>query len=113
MGVWTRTSDLTLLPNLDVQSVFCDGVLKRYEIFPCAGYVLWVPSGDDYEYDDEGNIALDDNGNPILIGHYYTWGGASEFIGYDFATNPNGYQAVLYDPSMTVYGGVTPPTVTE
>lgn len=113
MSVWTRTSNLNVLANLDVQSVYKDGVFMWYELFPCDGFVLWVPSGDEYEYDDEGNLVLDENGNPILINHYYTWGGATVMPNYDFATNPNGYAAVPYDESMTVYGGVTPPTVTE
>lgn len=113
MGNWTYTSNFNLLPNIDVRSVFCDGILKRYDLYPCEGYVLWLPSGDNYEYDDEGNLILDENGNPILINHYYMRGGATVQLNYDFTTNPEGYQAVLYEEGMIVYGGTTPPTETE
>ena len=109
MGNWTHTDDYTLLPNIYVRSHFEDGVLKHYQLFPCPNYVLHVPSGDCPAFDEEGNELFDENGNPI-IEPYYSWGGATEFVGYDIATNPCGYEAILYQEGMQVFGGVKPPT---
>ncbi len=110
---WTYTDDYNVLPNLIVRRVFLDGILKRYDLYPCDGYVLHIPSGDGYLCDENDNIVLDENGNPIVTEPYYTWGGATVRLNYDFVTNPENYHADLYDESMTVFGNVTPPTVTQ
>lgn len=104
MAEWTYTDNYNLLPNIYVRSHYKDGVLNFYQIYPVTGYVLWVPSGDEYEQDENGELVFDENGNPILISHYYMWGGATAFANYDFETNPDGFTAVPYVEGMTVYG---------
>lgn len=108
-SVWTYTDDYTILPNLNVKSCFSDGVFKWYEIYPCDGYVLRILSSDIYQVDENGDYVLDENGNPILETPYRTWGGAMCRANYDFATNPRGYMAELYDESMEVFGKVEEP----
>lgn len=110
MGNWTHTDNYTLLPNLYVRSLFEDGVLQFYEIYPCSGYVLHIPSGDMPAFDEYGNEIYDEDGNLVIEQPYYTWGGATALVGYDFATNPSGFEAVLYEENMTVFGTVNPPT---
>lgn len=110
---WTHTDDYNVLPNLIVRSKFLDGVLKRYELYPCEGYVLHIPSNDEYERNNDGNLVLDENGNPIVTRPYYSLGGATVRLNYDFTTNPNNYHADLHEEGMIVFGGVTPPTVTQ
>jgi hypothetical protein len=110
MAEWTRSEpNYDLIPNLYVQEVLKDGVFQHYVIYPCSGYVLHVPSGDIFLYDDEGNIVLDEEGNAVVEIPCYTWGGATEFAGYDWAANPHGYEAVLYEEGMTIFGDVKPP----
>ena len=102
--MWTYSDDLTLLPNLIVRSRIEDGILQFYQIYPVEGYVLWIPLGDEYEYDENGELILDENGNPIFVARYYTLGGAVVMPNYDFETNPSEFQAVLYEEGMTVFG---------
>lgn len=109
MAEWTRSDpDYSLLPNLYVESVYKDGVLKWYEIFPCSDYVLHIPSGDVPAGDEEGNIIYDEDGNPVIDIPYYSWGGAMAPSDYDFETNPNGFEAVPYDESMRVFSSKPP-----
>jgi hypothetical protein len=93
---WTYIDDYNILPNLIVRSKFLDGILKWYELYPCEGYVLHVPSGDDYQRDEDGNLILDTNGNPINVMPYYSQGGATVMPTYDFTTNLENYHADLY-----------------
>lgn len=93
--MWTYTDNLTLLENLIVRSKFKDGVFQFYQIYPVDGYVLRIPTLD-YTIED-----LD--GNTTVV-QYRTWGGATELAGYDWATNPCGYCAELYDETMEVFG---------
>lgn len=110
MSEWTKSDPIyNLIPNLYVQEVRENGTFVYYEIFPCSGYVLHIPSGDMPLCDEEGNIVLDEEGNAIIETPYYTWGGATEFAGYDWSANPEGYEAILYEEGMTVYGTVEPP----
>lgn len=92
--MWTYTDDYSLLPNLYVRSKFFDGVLKFYQVYPCEGYVLRILANDEYKRDEEGNIALDENGNPIII-PYRTYGGAVELPNYDWVENSYGFCAEL------------------
>ena len=101
--MWTYTYDTTLLANLSIKSAFKDGVLKFYQVYPCEGYVLRILSSDEYQMDEEGNIVLDENGNPIII-PYRSYGGATALPNYDWATNPRGFCAELYEDGMIVYG---------
>lgn len=94
--MWTYTDDLTLLANLIVRSKFKDGVFKWYQIYPVEGYVLRIPYLDVTDTDPE-------TGETTFI-PYRTWGGATVTAGYDWATNPNGYYAELYDETMEVFG---------
>lgn len=108
---WTYTDNYDLVPNLYVRSHFDDdGVFSHYQIYPCTGYVLWCPQNDLEQYDDDGNLIVDENGNSVTI-PYYSWGGATELKTYDWATNPKQWQAVLYQEGMTVHGGSTQPPV--
>lgn len=100
--MWTYTDDYSLLPNLYVRSRLLDGVLKHYQIYPCEGYVLRILANDEYQTDEEGNIILDENGNPILI-PYRTQGGAVELPNYDWTANPDGFSAEFYEEGMIVY----------
>ena len=102
--MWTFTDNLTILANLIVRGCFKDGVLIHYELYPCDGYVLRIPILDEYEMDEEGNLVLDENGDPILVMPYRSYGGATVMPNYDFTTNPNGYCAELYEEGMTVFG---------
>lgn len=92
---WTYKENFDLIENLRIVSCINDGKLVHYRIYPAEGYVLWIPTLDEYEYDDEGNLLLDENGESVLLRHYYTQGGATALPTYDFAANPNEYQAVL------------------
>lgn len=94
---WTFSDNTEILPNLRVRSQFKDGILQFYEVYPVSGYKLWIPELDNYEYDDEGEIVKDENNNPIVLQHYYTDGGATEFPDYDFTVNPDGLQAILLE----------------
>ena len=93
--MWTYTDNPNLLPNLIIRSKFKDNVLVFYEIYPANGYVLRIPNSDVYHEDENGNL--------ILVTPYRTWGGATEFANYDWATNPENYYAELYDESMEVF----------
>lgn len=94
---WTFSDNAEILPNLRVRSQFKEGVLQFYEIYPSHGYKLWIPQLDEYEYSNEGEIVTDKDGDPVVLQHYYTDGGATEFPDYDFETNPDSLQAVLID----------------
>ena len=95
MSEWTRSEPIyDLIPNLYIQKVYKDGVLQYHLIYPCEGYVLHIPSGDSLSYDDDDNLILDENGNTV-INPYYSQGGATASVTYDFATNPEGYKAIL------------------
>lgn len=94
--MWTYTDDYSLLPNLYVRSRFLDGVLKHYQVYPCEGYVLRISANDEYERDEEGNIILDENGNPIII-PYRSYGGAVAMPTYDWVENSYGFRAELYE----------------
>ena len=109
MATWTNSDDYNVLPNLYVRSKFLDGVLKWKEIYPCEGYVLRILNNDSYQLDENGDFVLDENGNKILETSYRTWGGAMCAANYNFAVNPNGYIAELYDESMEVFGKVEEP----
>lgn len=109
MAEWTHSDDYSILPNLYIRSIFLDGVLKWKELYPCDGYVLRCLYLDTYQTDENSDYVLDENGNPILETPYRTWGGAMCAANYDFATNPNGYIAELYDESMEVFGKVEEP----
>ena len=106
--MWTYTDDYSILPNLYIRSIFKDGVFKWYEIYPCEGYVLRAAYLDGWLTDEEGNLVLDENDNPILV-PYYSGGGAMVGGNYDWEANPNGYAAELYEEGMVVNGGVNPP----
>lgn len=106
MAEWDFVDDYTVLPNLNVKSVYKDGVFKWYQIYPCDGYVLRIPTNDSYQIDENGDFVLDENGNKILETPYRTWGGAMEMPNYDWTTNPKNYHAELYDESMEVFGKV-------
>ena len=98
MATWTYQDNWDLLPNINVRGAYADGVLMKYNLYPASGYVLHIPSLDE--------PVLDDWGEPTgEIRPYYTWGGAMEFLNYDFEANPKGYVAVLYEEGMTVNGG--------
>ena len=101
---WTYENNYNILPNLNVKSVFQDGVLKRYDVYPCDGYVLRIYSLDEYEMDENGNFVLDENGNKILITPYRSYGGATARLNYDWATNPKGFAAELYEDGMIIFG---------
>lgn len=100
MAEWTYQDDWDKLPNINVKHCYRDGVLVHYALYPAEGYVLHVPSGDDFAYDDEGNLTDE------LI-PYYTYGGATVLPGYNFTSNPRNYHADLYEEGMIVFGGVT------
>lgn len=102
--MWTYTDNLTLLPNLIIRSQFKDGVLKFYQMYPVEGYVLRIPTMDEYEMDENGEYVLDENGERILVMPYRTYGGAVEMPDYDWATNPENYHAELYEEGMTIFG---------
>ena len=94
MKGWTRSEPIyDLIPNLYVQKVFRDDVLQYHIIYPCEDYVLHIPSGDSFLYDDDDNLVLDDNGNTV-INPYSSLGGATASANYDFATNFEGFEAV-------------------
>lgn len=95
--MWSFTDDYSILPNLYIRSQFKDGALQFYEIYPCDGYVLRIPSGDEYQMDKEENLILDENGNPILVRPYRTYGGATAMPNYDWTTNPENYYAEPYE----------------
>lgn len=109
MANWTYSYDYDVLPNLYAKNCFKDGVLKWKEIYPCEGYVLRITSLDMFRIDENGNFVLDENGNRILEIPYRTWGGAMCATNYNFAVNPDGYMAELYDESMEVFGKVEEP----
>lgn len=95
--MYTYTDNLTLLENLNVRSVFKDGVFRRYELYPVEGYALHCPRSDMVIEDEQGNV--------IETIPYYTYGGASIIDeNYDFDTNPDGYEAVLIEEGMTIFG---------
>ena len=52
--------------------------------------------------DEEGNIILDENNEPILI-PYRTYGGATALPNYDWTANPDGFSAEPYENGMVVY----------
>ena len=101
--MWTYTDDLTLIANLIIRSKVKDGVLKFYQIYPVSGYVLRIPCMDEYQRDDEGSLIFDENGNPILVTPYRSYGGATEMPDYDWTTNREGYYAELYEEGMIIY----------
>ena len=105
--MWTYTDNLTLLPNLKIRSKFLDGVLQFYEIYPVTGYVLRIPTMDEYLMDEDFNYVLDENGERILVTPYRSYGGATEMPDYDWATNPENYYAELYEEGMTIFGNPT------
>ena len=95
--MWTYTDNLSLLENLIVRSCFKDGVFRNYELYPVEGYALHCPDSDIVIEDEEGNV--------IETIPYYTYGGASIIDeDYDFATNPDGFEAVLIEEGMTIFG---------
>ena len=101
MEIWTAQDNFELLPNIIVRTKFKDGVPQWLELYPNNGYVLHIPSGDVKIYDEFEN--------QIGIQPYYTYGGATVRLDYDFATNPNNYHADLYEEGMVVYGSKTAP----
>ena len=102
--MWTYTDNLALLPNLIIRSQFKDGVLRFYEIYPVTGYVLRIPTMDEYLIDENGEYVLDENGERILLTPYRSYGGATQMPNYDWAINPNNYYAELYEKGMTIFG---------
>lgn len=103
------THNTDIIPNLDIIEYRNENnVLRGYEINPCEGYVLRIYSADEYLTDEDGNFILDENGNKILVRPYRIWGGAAEVPSYDWATNPRGYAAELYEEGMDVNEAVTP-----
>lgn len=102
MANWTHQDNWDILPNINVREIYADGVLKRYDLYPASGYVLHAPHLDE--------PAVDEWGQPTgEMKPYYTWGGATEFLNYDFTTNPKGWNAVPYEEGMEVNGDVRPP----
>ena len=93
--MWTYADNLTLLPNLIIRSQFKDGVLKFYQMYPVEGYVLRIPTMDEYE--------MDENGERILTMPYRSYGGAVEMPDYDWKTNSENYHAELYEEGMIVF----------
>ena len=90
--MWTYTDDYNILPNLYVRSHFHDGTLSHYQVFPVDGYWLRITTSDTYELDEDGNVVLDENGNPVVI-PYLSEGGATSKAEYNWSENPNGYIA--------------------
>ncbi len=88
MENWTAQDNWDLLPNINVQTKFKDGVAQWFELYPAEGYVLHIPNGDEPIYDFSGD-------NIIGTQPYYTYGGATVLLNYDFTTNPNNYHADL------------------
>ena len=86
--MWTHADDYTILANLNVRSIFKDGIFKWYELYPVDGYVLRIPILDEYQMDEEGNFVLDENGNKILVTPYRSYGGATINTNYDWNINP-------------------------
>jgi hypothetical protein len=97
MANWTAQDNFGLLPNIIVRTKFKNGVPQWYELYPFSGYVLHIPSGD---------VAIYDFSGEIIIGTqpYYTYGGATIHLNYDFFANPNNYHADLYEEGMIVFG---------
>lgn len=102
--MWTYTDDYDVLPNLYVRSKFKDSVLQWYEVYPCEGYVLRIYSLDEYEMDEEGNLVRDENGEPILVTPYRSYGGATAMKTYNWEANPKGFTAELYEEGMIIFG---------
>ena len=101
--MWTHADDYTILANLNVRSIFKDGIFKWYELYPVDGYVLRIPILDEYQMDEEGNFVLDENGNKILVTPYRSYGGATINANYDWNINPNNYYAEKYNEDMQVF----------
>lgn len=93
--MWTYNDDANLLPNIIIRSKFKDGVLKFYQMYPVEGYVLRIPTMDEYE--------MDENGERILTMPYRSYGGAVEMPDYDWKTNSENYHAELYEEGMIVF----------
>lgn len=98
MAVWTYQDNWDILPNINVRGAYADGVLMTYNLYPAEGYVLHAPHLDEPELDEWGEPTGE-------IRPYYTWGGATERLNYDFTTNPKGWNAVPYQEGMEVNGG--------
>lgn len=94
--MWTYEDNWNLLNNINVKHCYRDGVLRMFRMYPADGYVLHIPSGDEILYDEEGNA--------IGVRPYYTYGGATAMLNYDFAANPENYHADLYEEGMEVFG---------
>ena len=59
------------IPNATIRKRLNNGVLRTYVIEPVDGYALHLESFNqheiEWEYDEEGNLILDEEGNPITI----------------------------------------------
>ena len=93
------------LPHIDAH-VFtnADGSFSHYQIFPQSGYVIHDPNGD---FNGPGP-----DGNPVYE-PYYTYGGGTIIDeNYNWAENPDGFEAVLISslpPGTMIFGTVDPP----
>lgn len=90
--MWSFIDNFDLLPNLNVKSVYKDGVLMRHDVAPAEGYILRIKDCDECYYDEP-------NGKKLLK-PYRTKGEAILPVTYDFATNPKGIIAELYIEGM-------------
>lgn len=104
------------IPNTTLQELLINGVLKGYEVKAESGYLLHDKDLDVYDYDDEGNRTK-------LIETWFTGGGTSVRLDYDFTkitegeykyTDENGNEITMPVTMMgirefyTVPAGVVP-----
>lgn len=90
--MWSFIDNFDLLPNLNVKSVYKDGVLMRYDVEPAEGYILRIKDCDEH-YEDELN-------GKKLLKPYRTKGETILPVIYDFVTNPKGIIAEPYAQGM-------------
>lgn len=69
---WQIIEKTGILPNIIIKEYRQGDTLSHLELVPFSGYSLWLPSGDEYKYNDNGEMELDNTGNPIVLSKYYT-----------------------------------------
>ncbi len=76
------------LPNIDAHVLYrANGSFMAYELFPHSGYVIHDPNGD--------FNGPDPDGNPVYEPYYSNGGTSIIDENYNWAENPDGYEAVL------------------